>query len=103
MCIKNLVERVPTVPGPDDVMLPQEGELRQGVWDPQTFMFSIVLGPYGPLHRVTMASEVVALHVPLLEPLHVLRLFFGSFGNASLLEYFKLLFRNCRIILTISE
>ena len=33
------------------------------------------------------------------KPLHVFRLFFGSFGLASRLEYLKLLFRDCRIIL----
>ena len=86
-------------PGPEDVTLLRDGELRQGFWDAQTFAFRVLLGPYGPFPRVTTAFEVVAPHVPLLKPLHVLRLFFGSFGIASRLEYLKLLFRNCRIIL----
>ena len=64
------------VPGREDVTLLRDGEVRQGVWDAQTFAFRVLLGPYGPLPAVTTASEVVAPHVPLLKPLHVLRLFF---------------------------
>ena len=96
----NLLHWVPTVPGPEDVMLLRDGEIRQGVWDAKTRGFRVLLGPFGPLSTVTTASEVVATNVPLLKPLHVLRLFFGSFGLASLLEYLKLLFRDCRIILS---
>ena len=87
------------VPGPEDVMLLRGGELRQGVWDVKTFTFRVLLGPYGPLPAITTTYKVVAPNVPLLKPLHVLRLVFGSFGLVSLLEYLKLVFRDCRIIL----
>ena len=87
------------VPGREDVTLLWDGELRQGVWDAQTRGFRVLLGLFGPLSAVTTTSEVVAPNVPLLKPLHVLRLFFGSFGLASLLEYLKLLFRDCRTFL----
>ena len=64
------------MPGPEDVTLLQDGELHQEVWDTQTRSFRVLLGPFGPLSAVTMASEVVAPNVPLLKPLHVLRPFF---------------------------
>ena len=54
------------VPGPEDVTLLRDGELRQGVWDAHTRGFRVLLGPYGALPSVTMASEVVAPNVPLL-------------------------------------
>ena len=57
---------------PEDVTLLRDGEVRQGVWDAKTLAFRVLLGPYGPLPRVTTASEVVAPNVPLLKPLHVL-------------------------------
>ena len=63
------------VSGPQDVTLLRDGEIRQGVWDVQTRGFRVLLGPFGPLSAVTMASEVVAPNVPLLKPLRVLRLF----------------------------
>ena len=63
------------VPGPEDVTLLLDGELRQGVCDAQTRGFRVLLGPFGPLSAVTTASEVVAPNVSLLKPLHVLRLF----------------------------
>ena len=59
---------------PEDVTLLQDDD-RQGVWDAQTRGFRVILGTFGPLSAVTMASEVVAPNVPLLKPLHVLRLF----------------------------
>ena len=73
------------VPGPQDVTLLRDGEIRQGVWDAQTRGFRVLLGPFGPLSAVTTASEVVAPNVPLLKPLHVLRLFLAaSASQASL-------------------
>ena len=66
------------MPGPEDVTLPRDGELRQGVWDAQTLGFHVLLGPYGPLPAKTTASVVVAPHVPMLKPLHVLRLFLAA-------------------------
>ena len=70
---------------PEDVTLMRDGELRQGVWDAQTHGFHVLLGLFGPLLAVTTASEVVAPDVPLLKPLHVLRLFLAaSASQASL-------------------
>ena len=85
--------------GPEDATLLRDGEIRQGVWDAQTRGLRVLLGPFGPLSAITTASEVMAPNVPLLKPLQVLRLVFGSFGLASLLEYLKLVFRDCWIIL----
>ena len=71
--------------GPEDVTLLRDGEIRQGVWDANTRGFRVLLGPFGPLSAVTTAFKVVAPNVPLLKPLHVLRLFLAaSASQASL-------------------
>ena len=72
--------------GPEDVTLLQDGELRQGVWDAQTRGLRVLLGPFGPLPAVTTASEVVAPNVPLLKPLHVLRLFLAASASQAALN-----------------
>ena len=86
MCAVELIRNCGTVPGPQDVTLLRDGEIRQGVWAAQTHGFYVLLGPFGPLSAVTTASEVVAPNVPLLKPLHVLRLFLVASASQAALN-----------------
>ena len=95
---KNLFLGVPRESGPDEVVLLLVGELSQWVWDPLTFTFCVLLSPHGPLSRVTTTSKAVVPHVLCLQLLASLRPGLGSFFIASLLELFKVLYRNFRIV-----
>ena len=95
---KNLFLGVPRESGPDEVVLLLVGELSQWVWDPLTFTFCFLLSPHRPLSRVTTTSKAVVPHVLCLQLLASLRPGLGIFFIASLLELFKVLYRNFRIV-----